>query len=194
MSEPNGMPLEALDEYFAQPPICEPKDNVRWLEQRGPDPALWYHTALNWNWDVGVDVLHWIIRQPQCDGAIASWVLLFGGDSRMMDWQSGTGETALFALFSEIAEKWRAGFYEVRKAGFDTQRELSFRKSCRKHRRAFEEYNSPPLWELPNAAFGPFSGPVPPVPNDVVFEEGRLRMQMKRWYEEVYLRRSGGCS
>lgn len=94
-----------------------------WLrDEAGPDERHW--VAQNWNWDLGEEVLYWIVSRPDCDRATAldvfwngqpEYFLRFGGDRSNVDDFSKDG----FDLVSEISTRWQHGAYTRAELEFD---------------------------------------------------------------------------
>jgi hypothetical protein len=177
--------LKVVDRYYQHPPICASDRRVEWLEARGSDPDFWHCTALGWNWDAGVAELHWIAKQPTCEQATASWILIAGCGGTL--WRSRDecrhGNDKVFDMFSDIAERWRSGFYRSNRLGFDGHFVQSFAEGVKLYKKARARIDNPSVWSLPSAAFGPFAGRPATRPTDAVFEDGVLRLTMQRWYE-----------
>ncbi len=87
------------------------------------DPSIWHQVAWNWNWDGGVEVLKWIISQPQCHKGTALLVYWYGGPR--YDSQFASAEEVptfireTYDLVREIEEKYLAGFYTSDGIKFD---------------------------------------------------------------------------
>lgn len=87
-----------------------------YLAERGPE--LWHAVADDWNWDNGLWILEWIIRQPDCERATAQlifwraepeWFLPFGGKE---DWESRVNNSReLYELVKVIVDRWNSGSY-----------------------------------------------------------------------------------
>jgi hypothetical protein len=177
--------LKVLDEHNSVPPLCKGSETVDWLKVRGPDPEFWHYTVQKWNWGVGVDELNWIVRQPACDAATASWVLIVGCGGTLYRSRADCDEIhhKEFDLFSEIANRWRSGFYGASKLGFDPRAADDFDTGVRLYKKACENPDDASLWQLPDAAYGPFTGALVSEADDAVFDEqGVLRVPLRTWY------------
>lgn len=175
-----------LDIYYEHSKICHDDQVIGWLEKRGSDPDFWHETALTWHWEAGVDVLHWIIRQPTCEMATASWILieaLSEGDLYPTAADYVASDLELFDMCREITERWRAGFYTSNRLGFTKQQAINFDQGVAAFNRQRLRIGNPSLWQLPRAALGPFKGKQAVSAKDAVFERGQLRMTMQHFTE-----------
>lgn len=181
--------FDFLDIYYEHSKICDGDQVIEWLEKRGSDPDFWHETALTWHWESGLDVLHWIIRQPTCEMATASWILieaLSGGDLHPTAADYVTSDLEFFDMCKDIAERWRAGFYTSNRLGFTKQQAMTFDQSVATFNRQRLRIGNPPLWQLPRAALGPFKGKQAVSAKDAVFERGTLRMTMQQ-FTDTYI-------
>ncbi len=180
--------FDFLDIYYDNSRICADDQVVGWLEKRGSDPDFWHETALTWDWEAGTDVLHWIVRQPTCEMATASWIIieaLSGSDLYPTAADYVASNLEFFDMCKEIAERWRAGFYTSNRLGFTKQQAMIFDQGVAAFNRQRLRLGNPALWQLPRAAFGPFTGKQAVSPKDAVFERGTLRMT-RQHFQGIY--------
>lgn len=175
-----------LDIYYLNSKICEGDEVVDWLAKRGSDPDFWHETVTTWNWDAGVDVLHWIARQPTCETATACWILIVGGSGGHLhaspsDYASVDLPT--FELYRDIADRLRAGFYCSNRLGFRGENARKFDEGVKFFKQTCDRIGNPAIWQLPESAFGPFEGREAIAPKDALFDDGQLRMTMDHFRE-----------
>lgn len=178
--------LRIHDEWVREPPACQQDQQVAFLQERGPDPALWYHTVRSWQWCADPAVLKWMAAQPEFDGSAASMMLMaFGGEWRDREEAGRMGE--MFDALQICAERWRAGTLPVR-FGFDANVARSFEEARRQFLERRSRIGNPPVWDLPAAAFGPFPGPTPRPPTDVGWDgAGDFKQPLEAWFRARYL-------
>lgn len=178
-----------LEIYYKHSVICDGDQVIEWLEKRGSDPDFWHQTVTHWNWDAGVNVLHWIARQPACEVVTASWMLIFGGPGgylyRSRDDCRSSSDLSVFDLYKDIADRLRTGFYRSNQLGLYGKKARDFAQAVASFRQERSRIGNPAIWELPNVAFGPFHGREAIPSRDAVFEDGQLRMTMG-YFRERY--------
>jgi hypothetical protein len=90
---------------------------IEWLGRGGP--ADFHRCALTWNWDDGLEVLRWIIAQPNCDAGTAIHLLAAADAFEFRNFESVAAIEAadfydmdLVHFMIEICERWAAGQYQ----------------------------------------------------------------------------------
>jgi hypothetical protein len=94
-----------------------------WLRaEASADERHW--VATNWNWDLGEEVLYWIVTRPDCDRATAldvfwngqpEYGLRYGLDRSKVPHH----ELNVFDLVAEISARWQHGAYTRAELSFD---------------------------------------------------------------------------
>ena len=84
------------------------RQQIDFLRNRSPDD--WHRYAENANWGDRLDVLYWIVRQPQCDQATAT-LIFWKGEPTGYDWEEDTSvmgddEYAVGPLLTHIAVRF----------------------------------------------------------------------------------------
>ena len=88
---------------------------IDWLSRQGP--AEWHALAIAWDWEDGIEPLHWIIQQPTCDRATAL-AIFWESDPEYFLSEDGA-ETAIGDMDEEIAARWKAGQYTENRFTYD---------------------------------------------------------------------------
>lgn len=96
-------------------------DLLTYLSQASPDE--WHQVAWNWNWDSGVEVLRWIVRQPTCDRGTALLVYWYSGPRWFARYTTLAEVTDYeledYDLAMEIEQAYLAGRYTRTEIAFD---------------------------------------------------------------------------
>jgi hypothetical protein len=95
----------ALPALAANASRADTFDAYDWIKLQRPE--VWHVVAKHWNWDDGIEVLDWIVSQPQCDA----------GTARSIFWLCYLGDSAVADLTSDVRE-------EVATRGVGTTQEL----------------------------------------------------------------------
>jgi hypothetical protein len=87
---------------------------LAWLKENGPDE--WHRWALAWNWDYGVELLEWIVAQPNCDKGTALDIYYAAQPDYFARFASveeaaKASDPYLVAMMPKICEMWRDGAY-----------------------------------------------------------------------------------
>lgn len=91
----------------------------------GTDPSGWLraqpamtrdYVASRWDWDHDLDLLHWLVSQPDCDGGIAAGVFW-----RALVVDKPDADAQLFAIARSVAQRFERGRLPVRYAFDDAQ-------------------------------------------------------------------------
>lgn len=172
------------------PPLCNFEENVRFLQRRGADPELWHYlVGHGWNYDWGLDVPTWLAMQPDFDGSSASFLLICTTDVESMPsnrLECSIDNIPAFDMWFNLAQRWRTRSYPTR-YGHQPYQQPEFGRFSLSYRASLAKLGNPIAWMLPDEAYGPFKGSVPPRPDDLELDDaGRFRRPFERWHLERY--------
>lgn len=88
---------------------------IDWLSRQGP--AEWHGLAMAWDWEEGVEPLHWIIEQSACDRATAL-AIFWESDPEYFLSEDGI-ETPIGEMDEDIVTRWKAGQYSTSLFSYD---------------------------------------------------------------------------
>lgn len=155
---------------------------ISWLQRRSPD--VWHVVAGHLNWDFAIDVLEWIVSQPQCDLATAALLFWTGDPEQWLKYQ--TKDTIpdfaieYFNISALIVNRAKSGLYNRQELAFagdpcnmigGVDYHLKF--SVEKAQRRFKEKCSGSFpWELPIVLTPPIPGRAPLMSSEEDPEQG----------------------
>lgn len=96
---------------------------AKWLSEEAT-PDDWHQAVLAWNWGDGLEPLHWIIRQPNCDKATALTAFYMARPGQTLDdhgdrTQVSGRQLESFDLIDEIRRRFLDRFYTRSEFYFD---------------------------------------------------------------------------
>ena len=97
------------------------QQQINFLRTRSPDD--WHRYAFYANWNERLDVLYWIVKQPNCDKATAS-LIFWRGEPTGYDWEDddqvlGEDEYAVEPLLKYIAIRFNTTGFSRSEIAYD---------------------------------------------------------------------------
>lgn len=142
-----------------------------WVKNQDPD--VWFVTLDHLNWDNSVPLLKWIVRQPQCDKALAARIFWLA-DPAFFACRIASGEgvpswSESWPLIETILQNWRRGFYQRSELAWPDDEGLASIASY--SRNVAEVPGADRALDIPPDMFGPFRGRKPSVPPEMTPQE-----------------------